>query len=184
MCDYRLVKINRVIGKTENLVLLPREYFNKLSDDNYLEVLVNDNRESLHLSKSYYYYILSQLKKLALIEDNAISFKAIIPIVIHEKGIEFDNSIAYVDKDNKMLIFIDMKSSKYGCPECPVYMECVFGLRRIASSIGAKVGKIGDEGRYSKLPAKLWNTIVDEILHKYLKNLHNIKIPTLRDYPI
>jgi hypothetical protein len=141
MCDYRLVKISRVVGEIENLILLPREYFNRLSDEVYLKVLVSDDRLSLHLSKSYYYYILSQLKRLELIKDNAISFKAIIPVVINEKGIEFDNSIAYVDKNNNLLIFIDMRSSKYGCPECPVYTECVFGLKRIANSIGAKQEK-------------------------------------------
>jgi hypothetical protein len=184
MCDYRLVKISRAVGETENLILLPREYFNKLSDEVYLKVLVSDDRLSLRLSKSYYYYILSQLKRLELIKDNAIWFRAIIPVIINEKGIEFDNSVAYVDKNNNLLIFIDMKSSKYGCPECPVYTECVFGLKRIANSIGVKIGKIGDEGRYSKLPAKLWDSIANEILHKYLRNLKSIKIPAFKDIAI
>ncbi len=184
MCDYRLTKINRVIGEAESLILLPRQYFNKLSDETYLKVLVSDARENLHLSKSYYYYILSQLKGLGLIEDNAISFKAIIPVIVNENGIEFDNSIAYVDKDNRVFILIDMKSSKYSCPECPVYAECVFGLKRIASSLGERTGKIGDEGRYSRLPAKLWNIIVGKILRKYLQNLKSIKVPAFKDVTV
>lgn len=64
MYDYRLVKIDKNIHKRKNIVLLTRELlFNKFSvSDEHFKVLVSDKRKELGISKSYYYYILSQLR--------------------------------------------------------------------------------------------------------------------------
>ncbi|MEM0034484.1 MAG: hypothetical protein QXY87_14230 [Saccharolobus sp.] len=64
MYDYRLVKIDKNIHKRKNIVLLTRELlFNKFSvGDEHFKVLVSDKRKELGISKSYYYYILSQLR--------------------------------------------------------------------------------------------------------------------------
>jgi hypothetical protein len=59
-----------------------------------------------------------------------------------------------------------------------------FRTKENSKQYRSKTGEINDEGRYSKLPAKLWSSIVDEILHKYLKNLKSIKIPTFKDITI
>ncbi|AWR98054.1 hypothetical protein DFR86_11255 [Acidianus sulfidivorans JP7] len=178
MCDYRLVRINRSISKVKNIVLVPRDLFNKFTtDEAYFKVLVSDNREELPISKSYYYYILSQLKDSQLLNENAISFKAAIPVIITERGIEFDNSMMFIDDQNKTLYFIDTKSTKYECPSCPMYTECVYGLKRVAREMGIKVGNIDENGRFERLPSKLWNIVINNILVKHLNKLQSIKIP-------
>ncbi|ARM76904.1 hypothetical protein [Acidianus manzaensis] len=180
MCDYRLVKISRSISKIKSIVLLPRELFNKFTtDDAYFQVLVNDKREEVPVSKSYYYYILSQLRDAQLLYENAISFKVAIPIIVNEKGINFDNSMVFVDEGNRVLVFIDTKSMKYACPECPVYTECVYGLKRVARDMGIRIGNIDEKGRYENLPSKMWNVVINDILLKYINNLKSIKIPIL-----
>lgn len=172
MCDYKLVKIERAISKLKNFILLSRELYNKFTtDDAYLKVLVSDKREELGLSKSYYYYILSQFKDVGLIIDNAIAFKAAIPVIVNETGINFDNSLMFVDENEKVLIFIDTKSTKYSCPGCPVYAECVFGLKKVARQVGVRLRNIGD------VPAKFWNVVIDNIIRKYVNSIKSVKIP-------
>lgn len=172
MCDFKLIRITRSISKLKSLVLLSRELYNKFTtDEAYLKVLVNDRRDELNVSKSYYYYILSQFKDVGLTVDNAISFKAVVPVIVNDFGISFDNSLIYIDEDDKLLIFIDTKSTKYKCPGCPVYAECVYGLKKVARQNDIKLGEI------TTVPAKLWDKVISGILKKYINNIKSIKIP-------
>ena len=173
MCDYKLAKIERSILDTRNIVLLPRDIFNKFTTEPvYLKVLLSDDRKEIKISKSYYYFILSKLKENNLINENAISFKAAIPIIITEKGIEFDNSIMYVDDENKLLIFIDHQSSKYKCSDCPVYAECVYGLKRVARQMGIKLENLEKE-----LPRNLWFFLISKIASKVANNIKGFAVP-------
>jgi len=173
MCDYKLAKIERKVLNNNSIVLLPREIFNKfVTDPAYLKVLISDDRNEIKISKSYYYYILSQLKENHLITENTISFKAAIPVIISEKGIEFDNSIMYVDDENKLLIFIDNQSSKYKCSDCPVYTECEYGLKRIARQMGIKLGNLERE-----LPHTLWLSLISKIVGKVVNNIKSVAVP-------
>ena len=173
MCDYKLAKIERSILDIKNIVLLPRDVFNKFTTDSiYLKILLSDDRKEIKISKSYYYFVLSQLKENNLVNENAISFKVAIPIIITEKGIEFDNSIMYVDDENKLLIFIDNQSSKYKCFDCPVYTECVYGLKRVARQMGIKLGNLEEE-----LPRNLWLSLISKIVNKVANNIKSIAIP-------
>ncbi|WP_409366333.1 hypothetical protein ACI49J_09095 [Metallosphaera sp. D4-4] len=70
MCDYRIFNTERPVKKSEKIIMLSRENFNKLGTENYIKVLSTDRRDSLGLSKSYYYYILEDLKRMGLIEEN------------------------------------------------------------------------------------------------------------------
>ena len=173
MCDYKLVKIERKVLNTNSIVLLPRDIFNKFTTDPaYLKVLISDNRKEIKISKSYYYFILSQFKENNLVNENAISFKAAIPVIISEKGIEFDNSIMYVDDENKLLIFIDNQSSKFKCSDCPVYTECIYGIKRIARQMGIKLGNIEGE-----LPHTLWLSLISKIVSKVTNNIKSVAVP-------
>jgi len=173
MCDYKLVKIERKILDNKNIVLLPRDIFNKFTTDPaYLKVLLSDKREEIKVSKSYYYFILSQLKENHLVKENAVSFKAAIPVIISEKGIEFDNSIMYVDDENKLLIFIDNQPSEFECANCPVYAECVYGIKRIARQMGIRLGNIESEE-----PHTLWVSLISKIVSKVTNNIKSVAVP-------
>lgn len=164
MCYYIIEKITRSVLKTKSVVLVPREFFNKFTIDNiYFKVLINDNRKSLGISKSYYYYILSELKDKQLIMDNAISFKVLIPVIVNEQGLIFDNSLLFVDDEDKILVFIDNKSSLYECSTCPVYAECLYGLKLVSKRMNVKI-------KEEKNPSELWNLVIREIIDKYVIN--------------
>ncbi|AEB95683.1 conserved hypothetical protein [Metallosphaera cuprina Ar-4] len=156
--------------------MLSRENFNKLGTENYIKVLFTDRRESLDLSKSYYYYILEDLKKMGLIEDNAISFKAVIPFIPRNDSIQVDTGVLYTFKNH--LIFIDMGSTRYECVTCPVYSECVYGLKRIANEMKIRIGNPDDDEGKRKLrvPSLLWNNLVKAIFAKNIVRLEVIPI--------
>ncbi|MFP3171237.1 MAG: hypothetical protein RXQ98_08465, partial [Sulfolobaceae archaeon] len=108
MCDYAIIKVDRVIKKwASKIILVSREFFNKLSTTTFIKVLAYGDREKTGLSKSYYYYILDELRKKGLVKDNAIVFKAVIPLIITQGGLLFDNSILYLDEKNRTLILMD-----------------------------------------------------------------------------
>lgn len=173
MCDYRIFNTDRPVKKSEKIIMLSRENFNKLGTENYIKVLSTDRRESLALSKSYYYYILEDLKRMGLIEDNAIAFKAVIPFIPRQSSLDIDTGVLYTS--NNHLIFIDMGSSKYECGTCPVYAECVYGIRRIASEMRIKVGNIdNEEARDLRIPSQLWNKLVKGIFAKTVVRLEVI----------
>ncbi|WP_252896868.1 hypothetical protein [Metallosphaera hakonensis] len=143
MCDYRIFNTERPVKSTEKIIMVSRENFNKLGTENYIKVMSTDRRETLGLSKSYYYFILEDLKRMGLVEDNAIAFKAVIPFIPRENSLEVDTGVLYTSKNH--LIFIDMGSSKYECVTCPVYAECIYGIKRIATEMRLKTGVVDSE---------------------------------------
>jgi len=169
MCDYKIMKLERPIKDNGKIVLLNREFFNKLSSENYLKVLSSDNREKIRLSKSYYYYILEEFKENGIIEDNAIAFKAIIPFISEGTYIKIDSSILYVNEN--MIFYIDMGSTTYSCGKCPVVSLCIYGLRKIAKEMKVKVNTDS-----CGLPAKMWEKLVSSIFQKSLINVNSIKL--------
>ncbi|MFP3400268.1 hypothetical protein [Acidianus sp.] len=176
MCDYRIITTDRPVKDSGKAIIVSRETFNKLTSDIYLKVMASDDREKLGLSKSYYYYILDLMKKLGLIEDNALAFKLILPFVKGEKELKFDDGIIYLN--GKQIISIDMSSSKYACPTCPVFAECVYGIKRIAMSMKIKTQSIGSEieARNERLPSKLWYSLIRGIVAKVLPKLDSINV--------
>ncbi|QKR01075.1 hypothetical protein GWK48_07900 [Metallosphaera tengchongensis] len=175
MCDYRIFSTDRPVKKIEKVVMLSRENFNKLGTENYQKVLSSDRRETLGLSKSYYYYILEDLKRMGLVEDNAISFKAVIPFIPRESSLDLDNGVLYSSKNH--LIFIDMGSSKYECKTCPVFAECIYGIRRIVSEMKIRPGPIDEEtARDLRIPSTLWNKLVKGIFGKSVVRLDAIML--------
>ncbi len=176
MCDYKIITTNRPVKDSSKAIIVNRETFNKLTSDIYLKVMAIDDREKVGLSKSYYYYILDSMKKLGLIEDNALSFKMILPFVSGEKELKFDDGIIYLN--GKQIISIDMSSSKYVCTTCPVFAECVYGIKRIATSMKIKTQSIDSEieARNEKLPSKLWYSLISGIISKILPKLDSIYI--------
>ncbi len=146
------MKIERPVKDNGRIVLLNREFFNKLSSENYLKILSSSDRNKMKLSKSYYYYILEEFKSNGIIEDNAISFKAIIPFISEGTSIKIDSSIAYVNEN--IIYFIDMGSTLYSCGKCPVVSLCIYGLRKIAQETKLKINS-NDCG----LPAKMWEKL-------------------------
>jgi len=176
MCDYAIIKVDRFIKKgASKIILVSREFFNKLSTTTFIKVLAYGNREKTGLSKSYYYYILDELRKKGLVEDNAIVFKAVIPLIITQGGLLFDNSILYLDEKNRTLILMDMGSNKYSCPNCPVYVECVYGLKRIVSDVNISIKVLDEENaRDLRIPSKLWTKVVFTLLQKNLRNFNSL----------
>jgi len=176
MCDYRILNTDRPVKKTEKIVMLSRENFNRLGTENYMKVLSTDRRQTLGMSKSYYYYILEDLKRMGLVEDNAIAFKAVLPFIPRESSLDLDVGILYTS--NNHLIFIDMGSDKYSCSACPVYAGCVFGLRRVATAMKIKIGGVGndEESRKERVPSRLWNSLVKGIFAKSIVRLEAIPV--------
>ena len=176
MCDYKLVITERPIKENEKVILVNKTVFNKLISDMYVKVLANTNWEKVGYSKSYYYYILDHIKKLGLIEDNALSFKLIIPFIKEEKGLKLDESIIYLN--GKQILMIDTSSNKYSCQSCPVFAECVYGLKRVSMSTKIKIKRVTNEieARKEKLPLKLWHLLISNIISLVLSNLDSIYI--------
>ncbi|BDC17292.1 hypothetical protein HS5_01820 [Acidianus sp. HS-5] len=176
MCDYKIITSDRPVKESGKAIIVSRESFNKLTSDMYLKVMAIGDREKLGLSKSYYYYILDYMKKIGLIEDNALSFKIILPFVTGEKELKFDDGIIYLN--GKQIISIDMSSSKYICTTCPVFAECVYGIKRIATSMKIKTQSVDSEidARNEKLPSKLWYSVIRGIISKILPRLDSIYI--------
>jgi uncharacterized protein YlaN (UPF0358 family) len=102
-------------------------------------------------------------------------FKAVIPLIITQEGLLFDNSILYLDEKNRTLILMDMGSNKYSCPNCPVYVECVYGLKRIVSDVNISIKELDEENaRNLRIPSKLWTKVVFTLLQKNLRNFNSL----------
>ncbi|EWG06493.1 MAG: hypothetical protein ASUL_09249 [Candidatus Aramenus sulfurataquae] len=164
MCDYKVVKIERPVRNVSKVALIPREEFNKLSQENYLNVL-RFTKEKLNMSKSYYYYILERLKELGLIFENAINFKAVIPFLVEDGSLKVDKSMIYVT--GRYLFFMDSGSSRFSCGSCPVRALCYYGLKTVASEIGFKV-----KGNYTL--SVLWERAITAVFNNVMSRVSSL----------
>ncbi|BFH72420.1 hypothetical protein SJAV_03640 [Sulfurisphaera javensis] len=164
MCDYRLIKYDRPLKKTERVLLVNREIFNKIFDEKYLKVLVSQNRNGL--SKSYYYYILDFYKSIGIIEDNALTASIIIPFIAENDKIVLDKALLGVTKNG--LVLIDLNSNKYECETCPVKAECKYGVKNVASQL-----RIKPKGRTLN---EIWNNLISQLTKKVINKVVMVKV--------
>ncbi|QIW24817.1 hypothetical protein EWF20_12240 [Sulfolobus sp. S-194] len=165
MCDYKLSKYDRPLKKTEKILLVSREIFNKIFDEKYFRVLISQDRDGL--SKSYYYYILDFYKNVGLIEDNALISATIIPFVIENDKIVLDKALLSVTKNG--LVLIDLNSNKYKCDSCPLKAECKYGLKNVASQL-----KIKPKGRSLN---EIWDNLISQLTKKVINKVVMLPIP-------
>lgn len=164
MCDYRLIKYERPLKKTEKILLVSRELFNKIFDEKYLKVLVSQDRNDL--SKSYYYYILDFYKDLGIIEDNALTNSTIIPFIVDNDKIVLDRALLSITKNG--LILIDLNSDRFECNSCPLKAECKYGVRNVANQL-----KIKPKGRTLN---EAWSNLISQLTKKIINKVVMVKV--------
>lgn len=164
MCDYKLVKYDRPLKRTEKILLLNREVFNKIFDDKYLKVLSSLDRDNL--SKSYYYYILNFFKNIGLIEDNALVRGVVLPFIIENNKIVLDKALLAVTKNG--IVIIDLNSHKYECGSCPLLAECKYGIKNVASQLRLK-----SKGRSLN---EMWDNLISQFASKVINKVALVKL--------
>ncbi len=159
MCHYRILKVNRPIKKSGRILLLKEDIFDMIMNEPYFSVLISDDRNESGVSKSYYYSLLKDLRKLKLVEDNALAFKVILSYRYETNCIKLiPDKIVFVSNGK---IEVTMKlDEKANCLSCSLMAECVYGLKLLRNEIKVKIpSSITD-------PHSRWiNTILGLIEH-------------------
>ncbi|BCS92602.1 hypothetical protein L3N51_01361 [Metallosphaera sp. J1] len=138
MCHYRLLKIERPTKKSARILLLREEVFETVLNEPYFSVMTSDDWSKTGISKSYYYSLLKDLRKMKLMEDNAIAFRAILSYKYEANCIKLiPHKIAFVSNGK---IGVTMKlDQKAGCLSCPLITECTYGLKLVRNEVKVKL---------------------------------------------
>ncbi|ABP94658.1 MULTISPECIES: hypothetical protein [Metallosphaera] len=138
MCHYRILKVNRPIKKSGRILLLKEHIFDMIMNEPYFSVLISDDRKESGVSKSYYYSLLKDLRKLKLMEDNALAFKVILSYRYEANCIKLiPDKIVFVSNGK---IEVTMKlDERANCLSCSLMAECVYGLKLLRNEIKVKV---------------------------------------------
>ncbi|QGA54025.1 hypothetical protein GFS03_05275 [Sulfolobus sp. E5-1-F] len=158
MCLLIITNVTRPII-SDDFVLLRDDSFSKVKD--YLRVLSNDKRNG-EISKSYFYFIVDRLRRIGLLIDNAIGFKAVIPFTVTNKGISLKEGIMYITNDKK-LIYFNYHDSSYQCDKCSIITSsCVPSLKKIAHELSVKIRNDN--------PNIAWYELLEDIQYNILQS--------------
>ncbi|BDC17284.1 hypothetical protein [Acidianus sp. HS-5] len=163
MCDLKFGKIERPI-LDDKVVLLRKEFFDKLSDEKFMYVLSTHDRGSL--SKSYFYLIVDKLRESGLLMDNAVSFSAVLPFKASSEGIWFADGLLY--RRDKELFYINMESDRLSCESCPIFSHCIYAIKTIA--------KDRDIPLIKENPREEWKLIIDSFKKEFGVKVASLKI--------
>ncbi|BFH72160.1 hypothetical protein SJAV_01040 [Sulfurisphaera javensis] len=166
MCLLRVVNVTRPIISND-IILLREDNFAKLRDEVYIRVLSSDKRGE-EISKSYFYFIVDKLRKMGLLLDNAISFKAVIPYSINGKSVSLKEGIMYIT-NKKQIIYFDYYNSTYTCGNCSVLNNCIPSLKQIAYELGIKIRDDSPNLAWYKLLENIQSALLESSLALRLK---------------
>lgn len=138
MCNYRILKVNRPIRKSGRILLLKEDTFDMILGEPYFSVLISDDWNETGVSKSYYYSLLKDLRKLKLVEDNALAFKVVLSYRYEANCIKLiPDKIAFVSNGK---IQVTMKlEQRANCLSCSLIAECAYGLKLLRSEVKVKI---------------------------------------------
>ncbi|AKA74566.1 hypothetical protein SULI_12285 [Saccharolobus solfataricus] len=164
MCLLIINNVTRPIISND-IVLLRDNSFSKVKD--YLRVLSSDKRDG-EISKSYFYFIVDRLRRMELLIDNAIGFKAILPFTVNNKGISLKEGIMYITND-KQLIYFNYYDATYQCDRCSITtFSCVPSLKKIARELDVKIR--------SDIPGIAWYELLEDIQHYLLEASISLRV--------
>ncbi|WP_338598692.1 hypothetical protein V6M85_08340 [Sulfolobus tengchongensis] len=173
MCFLRIIEVTRPIISND-IVLLRRDIFRKLKDDIYLRVLSTDKRGE-EISKSYFYFIVDKLRKMNLLLDNAVSFKAVLPYETKNNTVLLEDGILYISSKKQMIFFDADDQSTYICNSCTLLSSCVPALKQIAYELGIQIR--------SDIPNIAWYRILESIKEIIIQYSVSLKLK-LGEIPI
>ncbi|MCH4816448.1 MAG: hypothetical protein QXY87_11265 [Saccharolobus sp.] len=164
MCLLIINNVTRPII-SDDIILLRDDSFSKVKD--YLRVLSSDKRDG-KISKSYFYFIVDRLRRMGLLIDNALGFKAVVPFTVNSKGISLKEGIMYITND-KQLIYFNYYDSSYQCDRCSVSTSsCVPSLKKIARELDVKIR--------SDIPNIAWYELLEDIQYYLLGSSISLRI--------
>ncbi|QKR00107.1 hypothetical protein GWK48_06720 [Metallosphaera tengchongensis] len=146
---------------------MKEDIFLKIIDDPYFSVLVKEKHVGSGVSRSYFYSIVRELRKLKVLEENALAFKVIVPY-------KFDNNCIRIISDkllflsNQHIGFTMILDEKPACFDCRLMTECVYGLKIVSKELRIK--------RDSTLPHSSWIQMVAEIANRIRNNSSDAQI--------
>ncbi|BCU67635.1 hypothetical protein HS7_10720 [Sulfolobales archaeon HS-7] len=147
-CSVKRIKVERPLTDRK-VILIKENIFDKLMSDLYVDVLTGS--EITEISKSYYYYLLSNLRKYQVIsKDFSIIAKLLIPFnrekIPSYKLIYISNS-GYLDR-------VDIKRNG-PCSQCPIYDVCLTALKEISRDFKLRL--------YRTTPRNSWYEVSGKI---------------------
>ncbi|WP_252897118.1 hypothetical protein [Metallosphaera hakonensis] len=114
--------------------MLKEEIFEKIMTDPIFSVIINDRWEQLKISKSYYYSLVKELRRLKVLEENALAFKAILAYRYDANCIKLINDKLAFLSEHKIGVAMKLQQEP-NCLSCKLMTECVYGLKLLRGEL-------------------------------------------------